>query len=338
MEDEKDQKDQKIHASTPNPPDPVYAIDQWREALQEIPEWDSLPDGFHAAILRRLKSTNYPTEPSGHTSWKHVKMMLRQGKQPDWINLTTATFIWRVKRQRPDMKPITALPDTFVSEAAFHNPPINITNWPTKGMTAALQPKQELIPQSGVKAEDSAQNTPGPALWAPKAPAAREGTVAGEATVAPEPSAAPSTGLVPPTISGSTGQKRAQPADQENTTDRSQKRQNIASGSGVEAAVDTDDLNDWKKKWADSEDKLADLSRELTDTKNDLADNAQKLADTTKKLENTTMELGELRAIALSNRRYIRRIVGGMAARARSLEQLLSQMLQDHEGLMESMG
>ncbi|OIW27755.1 hypothetical protein CONLIGDRAFT_671475 [Coniochaeta ligniaria NRRL 30616] len=338
-----DQKDQKIRTSTAAPTDPVYAIEQWREALQEMPEWDSLPDEYHAAILRKLKSRQFPpSEPSSHTSWKHVKAMLQQGKQPDWIHLITATFIWRVKRRRPGMIMTTAMPDMFMTEAAFHTPPINITNWPTKGMTAAWQPKEELIPQSGVKIEDSAQNTPPPGLWAPKAPAAREATVAREAPAVREPSAAPSAApsarSMPPPVSRSTGQKRARTEDQEDTTNRPAKRRNTTSGIEDETTAGTNDLDEWKKKLAASDDKLADLIKELAETKTDLTDTTRKLADTTKNLENTSVELGELRAIAMGNRRYLRRIVAGLAASARVQEHLAGQVLQDNEVLAENMG
>ncbi|KAH8906760.1 hypothetical protein BR93DRAFT_996760 [Coniochaeta sp. PMI_546] len=329
MEDKKEQK---------NTAEPVSAIEQWREALQKMPEWDSLPDDFHENILIRLKTTQFPAEPSGHTSWKHVKETLKRGEQPDWVDLITATFIWRVKQRRAGKPQTTALPGSFVSGAAYPKPPIHITNWPTKGATAAWEPKKELIPQNDVKSEESVPSSPMPALWVPKTPAAREPTVPREATAANEPSAPLTTRPMAPTTSGVTGSKRPRTADQEDTTIQSKKRQNTTTTTKDEPAAGTNDLVDWREKLAHSEDKVTDLIKELAEIKEELADTVRKLADTSKDLENTTMELGELRVIAMGNRRYIRRIVGGLAAGAHSAEQLTNQVRQKYEALAETIG
>lgn len=338
MEGREEEQDQKIPISPRDTAESLPAIEKWRETIQGMQEWNMLPDDLHAGILRRLKTTRFPTEPSGHTSWKHVKTMLRQGRQPDWVDLITATFIWRVKRRRAVIQTTTDLPDTFENEAAFHNPPVDITSWPNKGTAAAWQPREALFPPNLVKPEENTRNTPMPALQAPQAPAAHEGPVPRQATAAPELSAAELTRLEPPLFSGKTSHKRARPAEQEDEADRSQKRRNTINRSVDEAAAGPSDTDDRKGKWADSRDNGADLPRERPNTKKDLADNAQRLADTKKDLENITAEFGELRAIAMNNRRYIRQIVGLLEAITRSQERLNSQLRQEMERLRETMG
>lgn len=331
-------EDQKPPFSLPPPPIPMT---RWREAVLTQPEWPSLPDAIQSAILRRLRSTTYPTEPSGHTTWKHVKQMLQQGRQPDWVSLITATFIWRVRRnsssssnsrrhQRPDtLAAATALPDAFVSEAAFHDPPVDITSWPTRGGGVGALPKPEPGPLAQVKDEGGeAAGAAGDGVWVPGlGGGAREGR---DGALGQQAEARPAT----------TREKRARAGDEEEEASvRPQKKVDTLAaraGNGSQGAVNGG--NEWETKFAAADSQLADAKDRIATLDDELAGAKERLAHAERKLGETTTELGELRAIAMGNRRIIRRIVRSLGEATRSEEQAVSWMGRELQSLEESIG
>lgn len=309
--------DVKISIFKSEPADKLPSIEEWRNALKEMPEWDSLPDDVHRDILKRLKNTAYPTEPSGHTTWKHVKAMLAIGGQPEWAQLITATFIWRVKRRAATGITTVAMPDTFVNEAAFREPPINISNWPTKGKTAAWEA------HDGIKPDPAEEDVKDFGLWVSKNAAP---------LVAP-PARAGSAG------SGTADKKRARPADEEDPTappDKKNKKirefNHWLQDENEELLKDVEVL---KKQQAETAKDLSDLRAETATFAKLLQDLNEQLVATSKKLEETA---AEMRTKTMSNRQCVRRIVDSQAKIARVLELSVSQMQQEHAELMENVG
>jgi len=343
------------------PPEPMHSMAQWREALLSQPEWPTLPDHIQAAVQLRLKNTTFPAEPSGHTSWKHVKAMLKQNRRPDMVSLITATFIWRARRRRPGMAPSAALPDSFLTDAGFHTPPIDISTWPTRDIPGVGKAEGE------VKSEEGEGVGGGPQAWAPNADCGREGTAA------PDPSGGSVSreGSVRPATRGRlTGQKRARPDDEEQqTTPRPAKRATTTttttnnnnnnnptprppSATRQTSAATAVRIQEWKTKFANADKNLAaataniaQLTASLAETNRNLADattrldaTTARLGETAAKLAETETEQGELRAMVMGNRRLLRRLLAHFVESTRSDQVTVGKLGKELKKLEENMG
>jgi len=277
-------------------PDNIPSIDKWRNALKDMPEWDTLSDEYHVDILRCLRNTAYPKEPSGHATWKHVKAMLKEGRQPGWVQLITATFIWRVKRQKGIGQFTAAMPDSFVNEAALQAPPINISDWPTKDTAAAP------VPRGAVKAEPAAED---PRPIEQRAP---------ESVAPPITPAA----QADPTISETVNKKRGRPVEEDDPMTRPSKQTKASDHS----PQDVDDqlrneLSELKKKYAETAKELADLRAETKGIAEQMTEMGKQLLATNKRLRETVTEM---RAKSRSNRQCVRRIVSSQVRSVRALQ------------------
>ncbi|OIW27754.1 hypothetical protein CONLIGDRAFT_716177 [Coniochaeta ligniaria NRRL 30616] len=106
-------------------------IDDWKTAVSRMPEWPTLVD-YHETIIYRLRNTSYFAKPSDHATWIRTKAALQRGFMPEWSDLITATFIWRVKMAWKDPSVIERgeIPDSFMHIANSRVPKIDITTWP----------------------------------------------------------------------------------------------------------------------------------------------------------------------------------------------------------------
>ncbi|KAB5585778.1 hypothetical protein GE09DRAFT_37810 [Coniochaeta sp. 2T2.1] len=316
-----------------------------------MPEWDSLPADLVPVIIRRLRRTAYPPgEPSGHSSWKKVTASLKKGLQPDWVSLITATFVWRVKQKRPDTVMSNALPDAFVDEANLHTPPVDIQTWPTKGMTEAeWQPKNEPIQLPALNNEHAAQDGQFTGFPAPQLPDLRAATETPEATHA-HPLVRPQTvgpesflqaqapGPLGP-VSGNATLKREYPAsDFDSPAHPPAKRPTTTRVNAAPQPNPNAGLNpNLQHCLTEFGRRLNHLTRDQADTARELVETKEKLSTTTKKLEDATTEISELRAIANSNRRFIKRTVENLANGARDQENLTARLRREWDGILENM-
>jgi hypothetical protein len=353
IEPKTEEDDKKIQfPSGPASAEPAHSMAQWREVLLEQPEWPLLPSDIQAAIELRLKDTTFPSEPSGHSTWKRAKAALRQGSVPKTVDLITATFVWRAKQKRKVPTLVTtALPDSFVADADFHVPPIDIRSWPRReGVVApwvgvevkvkegASGPSNPRIPASGV----------GGAREVTAAPAFQQGAPAGASPDRPTPR------------TRKPGQKRGRTADVDDpTVTGPPKRSKKSSTTSTTARTGTPsttshhqqqpitptELSTWRNKLeasaihlAAADAKIASLALEAAETRKELADAGDRLREATDRLHEMETELGEVRSIAMNNRRNIRRVVGGVGEAIGPQLQALGKLARELKKVEDNMG